>query len=275
MLKKRFKYEFCTIFYLICLPCDKNITQMWTTSIGDFIRYYLQISNKLTSTEMQMLYLLITEPEVIELSQQEFAKKLNTHRRTINIGLKNLKKHKYITDIYFHEEEKSNEDYLKIHGEKKVTKGAEAFAKKFVIDTYNMFYERIDKESVVVNEDFYGLILGNVKLIENLRYNKKYITETIRHSFPDCKFYFELKKSSYVSDIDYYINKKINREILNARTHKRYYLLKDKLLKDLYESYSIYEEEVFKDIKQSFPKFVTVGNRIRLPKPWKPSSRGY
>jgi hypothetical protein len=180
--------------------------------------------------------------------------------------MKNLKKFNYITDIYFHNREKNLEDYNK----SKISKVSEKFAKKFITDSYNTFYERVNKEFIVVNEDFYGLILGNFNLIENLRYNKKYITETIKDSFPKCKPYFELRKSSYESDVDYYINRKINREIINARTYKRYYLIKDKLFQDLSESYPINEEKFFKDIKQSFPKLVIIGNRIRLPRPWKP-----
>jgi hypothetical protein len=56
----------------------------------------MEISENLTSSEMRMLYLLITRPDVINISQQAFANEIGAHRRTINIGYKKLLKNGYI-----------------------------------------------------------------------------------------------------------------------------------------------------------------------------------
>lgn len=52
---------------------------METVGAKEFYEDFLRISQSLTLTELQMLYILITEPEAIELSQQAFADKLGTH----------------------------------------------------------------------------------------------------------------------------------------------------------------------------------------------------
>lgn len=72
---------------------------MRTINLKEFTKKYMEISNNLTHAEIQILYLLITEKDVINLSQQMFANKVGTHRRTINIGFKKLLKYKYVSDI--------------------------------------------------------------------------------------------------------------------------------------------------------------------------------
>jgi hypothetical protein len=69
---------------------------METISLEEFTSNFMKISKNLTSSEMRMLYLLITKPETIKISQQMFATEIGTHRRTINIGYKNLMKNGYI-----------------------------------------------------------------------------------------------------------------------------------------------------------------------------------
>ena len=42
----------------------------------------MKISEELTYAEVRMLYLLLTEPSISELSQQDFANKIQVNRRT-------------------------------------------------------------------------------------------------------------------------------------------------------------------------------------------------
>ena len=69
---------------------------MKTINLNEFTSDFMEISKNLTSTEMRMLYLLITRPDVIKISQESFAKEIGAHRRTINIGYKKLMKNGYI-----------------------------------------------------------------------------------------------------------------------------------------------------------------------------------
>lgn len=229
----------------------------------------MKISHDLTSAELRMLYLLITEPEIIEISQKEFGNKINAHRRTINIGLKKLKEYKLIRDIDFNKRGKNIADHQTYHGEKIVSMREETQAKKFIIDSFKKFYYPINKRHFIVNEDFYSLILGDFKLHENLRYKKEFITKTILEEYPKCLFHFKKDISTHVSDIDYNIIHHVNREIIKARKYNRYYINKAKLLTDVYNNYSIIEEDTIKGIKKFFPKLVIVKNRIRIHKPYK------
>ena len=69
---------------------------MKTINLNEFTSSFMEISKNLTSSEMRMLYLLITKPDVIKISQQMFANEIGAHRRTINIGYKKLMKNGYI-----------------------------------------------------------------------------------------------------------------------------------------------------------------------------------
>jgi hypothetical protein len=72
---------------------------MKTITLNEFTSNFMEISENLTSSEVRMLYLLITKPDVIKISQQTFASEIGTNRRTINIGYKKLLKHGYISMI--------------------------------------------------------------------------------------------------------------------------------------------------------------------------------
>lgn len=83
---------------------------MKTIDIKEFTDNFMVISSNLTHAEIRMLYLLITEPDVIKLSQQKLADKIETHRRTINIGLKKLVKYTYLRDFHTRDDETLNSD---------------------------------------------------------------------------------------------------------------------------------------------------------------------
>lgn len=69
---------------------------METINLNNFTSNFMEISKYLTLSEMRMLFLLITKPDVINISQQAFANIIGAHRRTINIGYKNLLRNGYI-----------------------------------------------------------------------------------------------------------------------------------------------------------------------------------
>jgi hypothetical protein len=247
-----------------------NISQdMKTFTEEFFLSDFMKISENLTSAELRMLYLLITQPEVIEFSQSEFAKKINVHRRTINIGMKKLKELNFISNIYLDDIDKNLQDFHLIRGEINVSERVAIQARKFIIDTFKTFYYPVNEEIIVVNEDFYSRIMGDYSLPQNMRYNMEYITEIIGETYPKCKFYFNQKKATYTSDIHYYIVRKINAEISKARLQKRYYIDKAKLIQNILDNYSLNEVEVMKVIKENFPGLKVVKNRIQIPKPWR------
>jgi hypothetical protein len=74
---------------------------MKTITLAEFTSNFMEISKNLTSSEIRMLYLLITKPDVIKISQQAFADEIGAHRRTINIGYKKLLKNGYINNLNF------------------------------------------------------------------------------------------------------------------------------------------------------------------------------
>ena len=241
---------------------------MRTIRANEFFEHFIKISQNLTMTELQMLYILITEHEVIELSQQGFADRLGTHRRTINIGLKKLRQLKYIGDISI---EERNRDATKRLSETNY-KGLYAYeiqqAKKFILDALNEYYYPFEKKSPIVNADFYSSIIGDHRLPDGYRYNKNFISETIVEKYPNCKLHFKLRATSYSSENYYNISRTINNEITKSSFHFRPAMKKDKILQDLFEKYSIDEEEAMQVIKQEFPKLRFNKNKIIIPKPW-------
>jgi hypothetical protein len=89
---------------------------MKTINLKEFTDSFMAISNNLTHAELRMLYLLITEPDVIKLSQQKFAEKIGTNRRTIWLGIEKLKKLNYISAI------KTTDDQMTVDSDKNITK---------------------------------------------------------------------------------------------------------------------------------------------------------
>lgn len=66
-------------------------------TLNDFTNNFMGISNNLTISELRMLYLLITEPNVKNITQEEFGDKIGADRRTIISGNKKLLRYGYIT----------------------------------------------------------------------------------------------------------------------------------------------------------------------------------
>ncbi len=73
---------------------------MKTIDLKNFTDNFIEISSSLTPAEIRILYLFITEPSVILLSQQKIADKIGKDRRTVNIGMKKLMQLGYTSDIF-------------------------------------------------------------------------------------------------------------------------------------------------------------------------------
>ena len=237
---------------------------MKTSTSNQFFHDFLQISENLTLAEMRMLFVLITQPEVIDLSQQEFADKIKTHRRTINLGLKKLRACGYLST-----EEKSNIQLLDLRT-KDIPQRDISDAQKFIVGEVVAFYQFRNMQQIV-NEDFYNIIIGTHRLHKKLRHNKDFITEAIKNSFPEYRFHFLLSKIDYASEIEFSVINEFNNEIIKQRNSKRYYIDKTEFMDFLFEQYEISEAEALRIIKSNFPrifinnKIIFVSNKLKNP----------
>ena len=227
-----------------------------------FFHDFLQISENLTLAEMRMLYVLITQPEVIDLPQQEFADIIQTHRRTINLGLKKLRTCGYLAEL-----EKSNIQLLDPRA-KDIPQRDISDAQKFIVGEVISFYQ-FGNVQQIVNEDLYNSIIGSHHIHKKLRFNKEFITETIMKSFPEYRFHFLLTKSDYASEIEFNVNNEFNNEIIRQRDSKRYYIDKTEFMDFLFVQYEISDAEALRIIKSNFPriiinnKLIFVSNKIK------------
>lgn len=234
---------------------------METITQGDFVFWFMAISEKLTIAELRLLYLLITEPQEVEfMSQMELANKLHVNRRTINIGLKRLKEYNYIREDTTSKKSESDSTY------ENVPKRAIGQAKKLIIEMFIEYYGR-SRKNVVVNEDFFCYVLGDLRIHNMLRYRRDFVGRTIKESLPGCKLHYNRKKEDYPSTTSYRIISKINNEIINSRPDNRYYIDKNKLFTFLFENFEIDEVDVLAVINSEFPRLTIRKNRIELPKP--------
>jgi hypothetical protein len=246
---------------------------MKTISEDYFIRHFVEISQKLTSAELRMLYLLINEQDVIELSQQEFGLKIKAHRRTINIGLKKLKKLDYIRDIGVSRSQVSNSDDKNSNIQleesiKNVPKIAVGRIKRYIIESFLNYYSPSNDSTIIVNEDYFSFVLRDwavYTVYKNLKNKKLLITKTIMESYPNSVFHFKRDQSTYASESHFNITNHINDEINRVRKSSGYSVKKDKLLRYLYDTFLISENEVLKVINEDFPNLFIDGNRIKIP----------
>jgi len=236
-------------------------------TLKDFALNFMVISKNLTHAELRMLYLLITEPEVKRLSQQDFGYKILKNRRTINIGLKKLQRLGYImvahTCSSIVDIDRKRQKVLFID---EIPKNEVEKAKEFITKTLNAYYHIPYKKDFVVNEDFYSIILRDWKLDNRLENKKEFITSTIRESYPYCKFHFEQNSSDFISEEHYSINRRINFEIRQARESKTYHIKLDKLNEFFYDNYRIVDSEVLRVLRKDFRNLIIAKNRIIIPK---------
>lgn len=232
----------------------------------EFLADFMKISANLTSSELRMLYVILKEPEVLNLSQEQFAKRISASRRTINIGLKKLRELNLINAL----DDKTVAD-LSIQSrinENNMLKGDLKQAGKYVQKVFKEHYNR-NPNNIVVNEDFFSRILGDYGLNREIQYNRDFIIQTIKGFAPDCIFYFDKSRDSYASEEQYFIINKINIEIRSATVKGSYYLHKSKVMDFFSENYSFSEEDVIRVIRNNFQGLRFAGERIRINKPFK------
>jgi hypothetical protein len=242
---------------------------MRTIPKSDFTFFFMSISKKLTLAELRLLYLLITEPTIIELPQQEIADKIGANRRTVNIGLKKLKHQNFIWDLNVEDREKKMANYQAYTKQDESVMDKQILrAKQLVTESYMHNYHHDKPGEIIVNEDFFSSILGDFRLPQMIRYNKDFITNTLAELYPKCKFYFKQRKSSYRSEVYYNIIHSLNYELLKARSFNRYFIERADIMETITNKNPINEMEVLKVIRKDFPLVVIAKNRLRIPKPW-------
>jgi hypothetical protein len=238
---------------------------MKTIGKSDFMYFFMDISEKLTLAEVRLLYLLITEPNIIEASQQEIANIIGAHRRTVNLGLKKLKQCQCIEDVNFEDRKMKMANYQAYtKNDKSLTDKQKVTIKQIISDLVGQYYRHDKKGKNIINEDFYCSVLGDLRLPESIRYDKEYITNYVKESFPNYIFYFNLRKSSFVSTVHYKIIHRVNSELFKARRFNRFHIDRKELIKSILEYNPISEEGVLKVIKENFPLIIISKNRLSI-----------
>lgn len=102
---------------------------MKTISLNKFTNDFLEISKSLTLSETRLLYLLISDPDVINLSRNQIAMKIGIHRRTIWLGINKLKKLDYISDIDITED-----------GDIIISKKSDSIPNQSAVNTYDKLF---------------------------------------------------------------------------------------------------------------------------------------
>jgi hypothetical protein len=238
---------------------------METITEHEFFEKFMKISQDLTYSEVRMLYLIIAEPSIMDMPQESFAKRIKAHRRTINIGLKKLRKLGYIHDISYPD---GNAMGTNVMDDDAILSYEKLTAKKVIINSFNEYYPK-NKKDFIVNEDYFHSIIGDIRLPEKYRRNKSFITETIRETYPDIRFYRDLTKSAYNNETHYYIARMVNAEIIKATNDLLYGIKTEPLLRKMTENFSIEMDEALKIIKKEFPKIRIEVKRIYMRRSFK------
>lgn len=237
---------------------------MRTITLKDFTDDFMEISKKLTHSELRMLYLLITEPQVVKLTQSEFAERISTDRRTINLGYKKLRDCNlilYSESVIDKGDQRKTVIYLEDFSSGVLKKALESIVRGF-----KDYYHPSDNKSIVINEDFYSYMLREWVLDNRLENKRSLINKTIKEHYPNIRFYGEQKSSDFSSEAWYNANRYINSSISTARASKTYHIKLDTLFDSLIEHYSLSEDEVLQIIRTDFPNLIIKGNRVIVPK---------
>src|SRR5690606_19540654 len=106
---------------------------------------------------LRRLYLLSTEPQVVQLTQSEFAERISTDRRTINLGYKKLRENNLILfsePIISEGNHRKKVIYLDDYPSDILKKALESMVSRFI-----NYYHPSGNKSIVINEDFYSYML--------------------------------------------------------------------------------------------------------------------
>lgn len=229
-----------------------------------FINDFMEISKKLTHAELRMLYLLITEPEVVKLTQSEFAERISTDRRTINLGYKKLRNCNlilYSESVLEEGNQRKNVIYLE-----DVPSGVLKNALEAIVGRFIDYYHPSDNKNVVINEDFYSYMIREWVLDIRLENKRALINKTIKEHYPNIRFYGEQKSSDFPSEAWYKANRYINSSLSTARASKTYHIKLDTSFDSLLKLYSLSEDEILQIISTDFPNLIIKGNRLIVPK---------
>ena len=237
---------------------------MRTITLKDFTDDYMEISKKLTHSELRMLYLLITEPQVVKLTQSEFAERISTDRRTINLGYKKFRENNIILfsePIIGEGNHRKKVIYLDDYPSDVLKKALESMVSRFID-----YYQPSDNKSIVINEDFYSYMLREWVLDNRLENKRALINKTLKEHYPNIRLYTELKPSDFPTEAWYNANRHINLSISDKRASKIYQVTIDTLFDFLHKHYSLSEEEVLQITKTDFPNLIIKGNRLVVPR---------
>lgn len=237
---------------------------MRTITLKDFTDDFMEISKKLTHSELRMLYLLITEPQVVKLTQSEFAERISTDRRTINLGYKKLRENNFILfseTITDKGSQRKKVIYLEDFPSDVLEKAIESMVSRFID-----YYHPSDNRSIVINEDFYSYMLREWVLDNRMGNKRALINNAIKEHYPNIRFYGEQNPSDFPTEAWYKANRHINFSISDARASKTYQLKLDPLFDSLLRLCSLCEDEVLHIIKTDFPNLIINGNRLIVPR---------
>jgi hypothetical protein len=243
---------------------------MKTIDLKEFTDNFMETSYNLTPCEIRMLYLLITEPNVIKLSRQKFADKIGTHRRTIYLGLLKLLKHEYISDVIITHRNVIEYDNTIISNQigksdKNITLTDEEKAKKYILFVMKQLY-KYDNKNVLIDENIYHMLIGSAELPVDYKFNRKFITKTIKENYAGCRFHWQKDKTPLSSEERIKIIEHINEEIRIASKFNNHQIDKKRLLLDIKNCLSINKEKGLQVIQEDFPNLTIVGNQIKIPK---------
>lgn len=258
---------------------------METIHSYDFFGNFMEISKNLTLSEVQMLYLLIKDPSVRSLSQQEFADKIGTHRRTINIGLKKLVQFGYLSyeeglinsnskvDMYITEDGDSHNlnyklgcSYDKFTYEEfnKSNKGIKPKnfdeTKKIVIQSFVEVYNKRARRGILLNKDFDWFGKTIPILPKNPSYRYSILHFAIKYNMPENIFFglndinLSEKQITFISSL----NKYINEECIGKETDFELDYFIKKFIPD-FES----EDKLLQALNDFFPFLEIEGDKIR------------
>lgn len=237
---------------------------MRTITLKKFTDDFMDISKKLTHSELRMLYLLIAEPEVRNLSQSEFAERISTDRRTINLGYKKLRDYNLI--LYTESIPDKGKQRKKVIYLEDFSTGVLKKAFESIVRGFKDYYHPSDNKSIVINEDFYSYMLREWVLDNRLENKRTLINKTIKEHYPNIRFYGEQKSSDFPSEAWYNANRYINSSISTARASITYHIKLDTLFDTLLKLYSLSEDEVLQIIRTDFPNLRIDGNKVIVPK---------
>ncbi len=238
---------------------------MKTIELSEFTADYLTISSNLTRSECRLLYIYITDSDVINLSQSRIAVRIGVDRRTIIIGIKKLKQFGYVSDINITIPENSRK-MTHSNSDSGIKKTDREKAEEFIIQAFTSRCKPNRYGRKIVGRELYDHVIGISDLAYEFRLNREFLTETIKENFPEWTFYWQKDKTQLIPKERENIRSTIKDyvRILNKKNNRNSF--PRKILKDIVESNDTSKEKVLKVIEEEFPNLVMDDKKIWLSK---------